>query len=123
MKLLLTSLIITLMIPTAFATNSCSDQLLTIERLENEIHAIKIPDLTYSVSKENCEKVDPTLRAAEKIGPRLGQLQGMYEDYYQSCDRSMDVIYAIEEVKINIILMNTLKDLAHSLAIECKQIQ
>jgi len=75
--------------------------------------------MTYTVNPENCSKVEPTLLAIEEIVPRLSKLQGQFEHYYQTCDRSMDVIYAIEETKINIILMATLKDLAENLAIQC----
>lgn len=112
-------LVTTLLTSTAFATNSCEDQHHQIELSHQKIQAIKIPDLTYTVNKENCSKVDPTLKAIEAIVPALKVLQKQYEDYYQGCDRSIDIIYAIEEVKINIILMGTLEDLALSLAEQC----
>lgn len=104
----------------AFATNSCPDQAHVIAQNEAEIRAIHIPSITYTVNTENCSKVEPTLLAIEEIVPKLSKLQGQFENYYQTCDRSMDVIYAIEETKINIILMATLKDLAENLAVQCE---
>lgn len=99
---------------------SCEDQLSEIEKTQSEINAIRIPELTYTPDRENCSKVQPTLEAIQEITPRLQELLSSYEEYYQSCDRSMDIIYAIEETKMNIILMSTLSDLANNLALECK---
>ncbi len=122
MRYILLILISTLLTSVTFASNFCEEQSHQIELSLQSIQAVKIPDLTYTVNKENCSKVEPTLVAIGKIVPQLTHLQTQYEDYYQSCDRSMDIIYAIEEVKINIILMGTLKDLAESLAYQCESL-
>lgn len=119
MRYILTSFVATLIATSAFAANTCEEQLQEIKQTQTETHAIKIPDLTYTVSKENCAKVQPTLEAVEEIGPKLVNLKEQFENYYQTCDRSMDVIYAIEEAKINIVLMQTMRELAESLAVEC----
>lgn len=105
---------------TVFAANTCEEQFIKIGQTQIEIQSIKIPDLTYTVNEENCSKVDDTLLAIDELVPKLSSLQKQYEVYYQNCDRSMDVIYAIEDVKINIILMQTLKDLANGLAAQCE---
>lgn len=122
MRYILLLIVSTLLTSTGFASSTCEEQAQKIEYSLQNIQAIKIPDLTYTVSTENCAKVEPTLIAIEKIVPQLRTLQGQYEEYYQSCDRSMDIIYAIEEVKINIILMGTLKDLAENLAYQCESL-
>lgn len=122
MRYIFLLIVSTLLTSIAFASSTCEKQAQQIEYSLQDIQAIKIPDLTYTVNTENCAKVEPTLVAIERIVPQLRTLQTQYEEYYQSCDRSMDIIYAIEEVKINIILMGTLKDLAESLAYQCESL-
>lgn len=121
MRYLLISILTALFSFSAFAANSCGEQSQQINQTSAEIQSIKIPSIQYTANAENCSKVEPTLLAIEEIVPRLRTLQKQFEDYYQTCDRSMDVIYAIEETKINIILMGTLKDLAENLAVQCGQ--
>lgn len=122
MRYILLTFISMLLTTMALASNSCEELSLQIELNHQEIEAITIPDLTYSVDYENCSKVEPTLVAIKNLKPKLALLQSQYEGYYQSCDRSIDIIYAIEEVKINIILIGTLKDLAESLALQCESL-
>lgn len=121
MKKFLFALTISLIAQTSFAQSTCPGQQREILQTKNEINAIKIPNITYTVNEYNCSQVGPTLDAISVIEPKLVGLLSLYQDYYQSCDRSVDVVYAMEDIKINIILMHTLRDMAQNLAVECGQ--
>lgn len=121
MKKFLFAITISLIAHSSFAQSACPAQQREILQTKNEINAIQIPDITYTVNEYNCSQVTPTLYAISLIEPKLAHLLSLHQDYYQSCDRSVDVVYAMEDIKINIILMRTLKEMAQSLAIECGQ--
>lgn len=108
-----------LLSPTVFAEASCPDQLQSIEQTQKEIAAIPVPEFSYTVNEQNCAKVEPTLEAVDQIKPGLASLLTQYENYYQTCDRSVEIVYSIEDTKINIIMMQTLRELAVNLGHEC----
>lgn len=115
--LLITSSLLSLSV---FAEASCPDQLKRIQQTQIEIAAISIPEFSYTVNEENCSKVEPTLEAVDQIKPALASLLNQYENYYQTCDRDIEIIYSIEDTKINIIMMQTLRELAVNLGNECE---
>lgn len=104
---------------TTFAQTNCHDQLSQIQKIDMDIKGIAIPELTYTVDEYNCSQVGPTLKAIEIVEPKLYELLGHYQNYYQECGRNIDIIYFIEDTKINIILMQTLRDLALNLGEQC----
>ncbi|MCM2348368.1 MAG: hypothetical protein NDI69_00010 [Bacteriovoracaceae bacterium] len=115
--LLITSSLLSLSV---FAEAICPDQLKRIQQTQIEIAAIPIPEFSYTVNEENCAKVGPTLEAVDQIKPALASLLNQYENYYQTCDRDIEIIYSIEDTKINIIMMQTLRELAVNLGNECE---
>ncbi|HLT23251.1 MAG TPA: hypothetical protein VKZ84_07400 [Bacteriovoracaceae bacterium] len=90
-----------------------------ITATQHEINMITIPEIAYTPDEYNCSLVSPTLQATYEIETHLTQLLKLYQTYYFECGRHTDVIYMIEDTKINIILMQTLTSLTKNLDEKC----
>lgn len=104
-----------------FAQSSCQSLDENINEIHQNINAITIPEMTYQVDHYNCSMVENTLAAVYEIETHLTMLLQHYQQYYFECGREVDVIYLIEDTKINIILMQTLTQLAKDLDSKCRK--
>lgn len=103
----------------AFSQSSCSEIDQQIRQTQKIINGIHIPELTYVVDDYNCSQVEPVLAATYDIETHLSELLELYQTLYFDCGMEVDLIYLMEDVKINIILMQTLSALAKNLHQQC----
>ncbi|MFA7612883.1 MAG: hypothetical protein WCY48_01515 [Candidatus Caldatribacteriota bacterium] len=117
---LISPLVFLFMTSSVFARTSCQNLSQNIDELHRKINAIEIPQIEFSVNERNCQLVLPTLEAANEVETHLLKLLDHYQDYYFDCGREVEIIYIIEDTKINIMMMQTLTEIAKNLDLQCR---
>lgn len=114
------SLTLLLSLSSVYAQSECQRLSLEINELHQEINSIIIPEMGYTVNEENCSLALPTMEAVYEIETRQMKLLDNYENLYFNCGKEVEIIYIIEDIKINILLMQTMTALAKDLDNKCR---
>lgn len=103
-----------------FAQSTCQRLNQEINNLHEQVNGIELPEISFTITEENCALALPTMQAAYDIETYQMKLLSNYEKYYFECGQDVELIYVMEDLKINIVLMQTLTALAKDLDGKCR---
>ncbi len=103
----------------AFSQKSCQELNQEIKLTHQLINNIKIPEIKYIVDEYNCSLVEPVLHSTYEVRAHMNELLSLYENLYFDCGKDVDLIYQMEDIKANIVMLTTITSLMKNLHQEC----
>ena len=105
----------------AFSQNHCQEIDKEIRSIHLQVDQIKIPQIKYVPDEYNCSLVEPVLATTYEIRAHFTDLLELYEKMYFDCGKNVELIYKMEDIKVNIEMLTTLTSLVKNLDQQCNR--